>query len=154
MLTGGSGVDRLAGGADADLLGGGRGRDRVSGGPGPDTIYAGERVAAGSGNDKIYARRGAVVDCGPGRDTVFLAGHPRVSGNGNCETFVLDADDDFPTDEGPAVSLECAFAPPEGCAMSAPVAVPGGAGQGDLRGCAIGASAGDVAAALWSWCSG
>lgn len=115
-LFGGAGADRLLGGAGGDFLGGGRGSDRASGGPGADTIFAAERVAGGSGNDEIYVRPGAVVRCGAGNDTLFLAGRPRLSGQGDCEGVVYDAGDRFPIDSTPE-SLACSF-PPRSCGRS------------------------------------
>jgi hypothetical protein len=70
-LLAGDGMDRLNGGRGRDFLSGGRDRDKMIGGPGADT-YKG-----GAGRDLINASggkgdRGDRVDCGSGRDVVWL----------------------------------------------------------------------------------
>lgn len=115
-LFGGAGADQLLGGAGEDFLGGGRGRDRASGGAGSDAIFAAERVDGGTGNDEIYVRPGAVVHCGAGNDTLWLAGRPRLAGEGDCEGVVYNARDRFPNDSTPE-SLEC-LSPPSSCGRS------------------------------------
>ena len=70
--------------ARADQIKGTSGADRCSAGKGNDVIHAGggksastpaqaSTIYAGAGNDVIYTRDGQrdVVDCGPGRDTVY-----------------------------------------------------------------------------------
>jgi hypothetical protein len=70
-LFAGDGMDRLNGGRGRDFLAGGRGRDKMTGGAGADT-YKG-----GTGDDRINAvggtgDRGDRIDCGPGRDVVWV----------------------------------------------------------------------------------
>jgi Ca2+-binding RTX toxin-like protein len=74
-------MDRLNGGRGRDFLAGGRGRDKMIGGAGLDT-YNG-----GAGNDLINAAggkgdRGDRIDCGPGRDVVWL---DRYDSTTRCE---------------------------------------------------------------------
>jgi Ca2+-binding RTX toxin-like protein len=68
--SGQGGADRIKGGDGADVLKGGRGRDRIKGGKGADVI----RVRRG-GRDR--------VNCGPGKDTVYL--NKRFDRAHNCE---------------------------------------------------------------------
>jgi Ca2+-binding RTX toxin-like protein len=60
------------------ILDGGVGDDLITGGPGPDGISGGfgsDRIDAGAGPDLIYALgKPDVIDCGPGRDQVFVTG--------------------------------------------------------------------------------
>ena len=80
ILQGDVGNDRLWGDAREDTLDGGPGGDLLYGGWGPDVIDA------GAGNDVVDVREddGQVdsVDCGPGRDTVFVNRKDRTFG---CE---------------------------------------------------------------------
>jgi Ca2+-binding RTX toxin-like protein len=69
-LNGGAGNDRLAGGAGNDSLLPGAGADTIFGGPGTDVIRARDGVKD-------------VIDCGSGRDTVYVDRHDRVATN--CE---------------------------------------------------------------------
>jgi Ca2+-binding RTX toxin-like protein len=108
-LSGDAGSDRLIGGADGDMLRGGTGADYLGGGSGPDTVYGGpgdddlngnsgrdrifggrgnDGIGAGSGNDRIDVHGGGsdLVDCGPGRDTVYVSRNDYVR---RCERVRL-----------------------------------------------------------------
>jgi Ca2+-binding RTX toxin-like protein len=95
----GAGVDLLRGGGDDDNLLGRDGRQRLWGGSGEDYIVGGydrDRMLGGTGKDTINAilndpldphspEGGAgrdFIDCGAGRDTVYIDGHDRVR---HCE---------------------------------------------------------------------
>jgi Ca2+-binding RTX toxin-like protein len=88
----GSGDDRLSGGDAADELVAGPGRDQVSGGRAGDVI----RVADGDAD---------VVDCGTGRDTVYVEEDaPARDRLRNCET-VLRVPAEPATDAPPASNI-------------------------------------------------
>jgi Ca2+-binding RTX toxin-like protein len=93
-LDGGIGNDLLIGGSGRDLLFGGPGRDRLRGGGGRDFINTGngsDIVVAGTGNDVINAAtagRPALVDCGPGRDTVRINGN-EIGRTRRCERVIV-----------------------------------------------------------------
>ncbi|PTL56629.1 hypothetical protein [Paraconexibacter algicola] len=77
VLQGDAGRDRLLGAAGSDELDGGSGDDDLSGGDGDDQIVAGpgqDRVSGGRGADLIRVADGDAdtVDCGSGRDTVYV----------------------------------------------------------------------------------
>lgn len=81
------GDDRLFGGGGGDYVGGGPGADRIVGGPGGDTIDGGwqrDVLLGGAGDDSIAAKDGFkdAVDCGDGRDTVYV---DRFDVLRNCE---------------------------------------------------------------------
>src|SRR3954471_12391510 len=78
-LVGLGGADSLFGAGGPDCLAGGRGNDWLSGGSGNDTINTGSGsnvVRAGAGNDTVDARNGRrdSIDCGGGRDVVYVDG--------------------------------------------------------------------------------
>jgi Ca2+-binding RTX toxin-like protein len=101
-LYGDFGNDKLKGGPDADVLRGDddfeqdknlMGRDRLFGGNGADELYGyygNDKLVGGEGNDIINAHDEPpskwedVIDCGPGRDTVYFdKGFDKVLDN--CE---------------------------------------------------------------------
>ena len=87
MLKGKGGRDTLIARRGADRLFGGRGPDTLRPGPGRDEINTRRNgySAGGQGNDRILARDNTadLIDCGAGRDTVFV---DRVEdGVFNCE---------------------------------------------------------------------
>lgn len=96
-LYGGHGDDTIRGGPDGDVIWGDykptdqteKQHDRIWGGAGPDFIYASHGrndIKAGPGSDSIHALYGyGTVDCGGGRDALYL---PAVRGAyklKNCE---------------------------------------------------------------------
>ena len=93
-IKGDAGRDTLSGSAGADTLDGGSGDDRISGSFGADDIIAGpgsDSVDGGTGNDQIRVADSDadVVDCGPGRDTVFVENTaPDRDRLTQCETVV------------------------------------------------------------------
>jgi hypothetical protein len=91
-LVGGRLADRLFGRGGNDVLTGGAGNDHLDGGAGNDRISCGrgprDRAFGGTGNDTITCRdgrRGAVVDCGPGRDRAIVDRGDRVR---RCEVVI------------------------------------------------------------------
>jgi hypothetical protein len=77
-IRGTAGKDRLRGTVGDDCLKGRAGADRLKGRAGDDTLKGGrghDRLKGGDGDDVIKARRGSRdrIDCGPGRDTAFVA---------------------------------------------------------------------------------
>jgi len=98
-LLGGHGNDTIWGRGDGDVIWGdfkpccqppGQ-HDSLNGGPGTDFIYASHganTITGGPGNDTIHAHfgTGGSIDCGPGRDLLFLSHrskpHYRIR---NCE---------------------------------------------------------------------
>jgi hypothetical protein len=88
-IRGGRGSDRIKGRRGGDCLVGGRGRDRIRGGRGDDFIRGGagrDRIRGGAGDDVVRARRGGhdMINCGPGRDTVYTGRIDRVR---HCEVI-------------------------------------------------------------------
>jgi Ca2+-binding RTX toxin-like protein len=84
-LYGSYGNDTLDGGSSDDYLSGSYGSDEIIGGPGGDDIFA------GTGNDEIRSADDSAdhVDCGPGRDTVYVESTaPARDFLNNCETVV------------------------------------------------------------------
>jgi Ca2+-binding RTX toxin-like protein len=98
-LLGGHGNDSIWGRADGDVIWGDfkpccqpeSQYDSLNGGAGRDFIYASHgtnTITGGPGNDTIHAHfgRGGSIDCGPGKDLLFLSHrskpHYRIR---NCE---------------------------------------------------------------------
>jgi Ca2+-binding RTX toxin-like protein len=84
-LYGSYGNDTVDGGSSDDYLSASYGSDEVIGGPGEDEILG------GTGNDEIRAADDSVdhVDCGPGKDTVYVEDTaPDRDDLRNCETVV------------------------------------------------------------------
>src|SRR5829696_2054854 len=76
-IRGEAGRDTIFGSAVADIIDAGSGDDRISGGDGNDQIVAGpgaDEVTGGRGADVIRVADGDAdtVDCGTGRDTVYV----------------------------------------------------------------------------------
>jgi Ca2+-binding RTX toxin-like protein len=103
-LDGGSDSDTLSGGDGNDVLHGGSGIDRLDGGAGDDRIFAdsgGDTIDGGPGDDVVVVDGSAFahVDCGPGRDTLYItavadaiadyAGRGIVTKYTGCETVEL-----------------------------------------------------------------
>lgn len=93
-IRGDAGSDRISGSYGADTIDGGSGNDTISGSYGADEITGGpggDRIDAGTANDVIRVADDAqdVVDCGPGRDTVYVEiTAPARDSLTNCEVVV------------------------------------------------------------------
>src|SRR5215213_1057044 len=102
FLYGEQGADTLQAGIDDDALYGDFGNDKLRGGPGADVLrgdddfeqnknaIGGDKLVGGEGNDIINAHDEPpskwedVIDCGPGRDTVYFdKGFDKL--RSNCE---------------------------------------------------------------------
>lgn len=97
VLFGGAGSDKLAGGPGNDRVDGGSGNDVVNGTGGNDKLYGGagnDRINGGTGRDTIFGGSGNdvifawdderdIINCGPGKDTVYTDRVDVVSKN--CE---------------------------------------------------------------------
>lgn len=93
-IRGDAGRDTIYGAAGEDQLDGGSGDDYLSGGDGADEIVAGpgaDTVSGGRGADDIRVADGDhdVVDCGSGRDTVYVEQDaPTRDTLKSCETVI------------------------------------------------------------------
>lgn len=114
-IRGDAGSDRISGSYGADTIDAGSGNDTVSGSYGADEITGGpgsDSIDGGTADDVIRVADDArdVVDCGPGRDTVYVEiTAPMRDALTSCETVVQAAPE--PSTDAPATTNVIAGTP-------------------------------------------